>query len=108
LGNSLFIIDKLLRKYGKGGLDTGGDGGFVQTWRTEGWGNRTYDGTGLQHGKPGDEGVEGEVEKDKKLQGLGGEDTEEVVKNKDLLQRFQRFNNLSMTLQASLGVTIWI
>jgi len=98
----------IFRKNGKGGLETDRYGAFVQIWWNEGWGNRAYDGTGLQHGKPREEGVEGEVEKDKKLQGLGGEDTEEVVKNKDLLQRFQRFNNVSMTLQASLGVTIWI
>ena len=39
---------------------------------TGGWGSTTCDGTGLQHGKPGEEGVEGEVEKDKKLQGLEG------------------------------------
>ena len=37
-----------------------------------------------------------------------GEDRGKVVKSKDLTQRFQRFNNVSMTLQASLGVTIWI
>ena len=64
VGGQIFIFDKLLflifKKHGKGGLETDRHGAFVQIWRTEAWGNRAYDGTGLQHGKSGEEGVEGE------------------------------------------------
>ena len=46
-------------------------------------GKRTYDGSGLAHGKPREQGVEGEVEKDNEFRDLG-EVRAKSVKNKDL------------------------
>ncbi len=75
LGLKLFF-DKLLflifRKNGKGGLETDRYGAIVQIWRNEGWGNRTYDVTGLQHGKPWEEETEGELEKRRSCKNLWG------------------------------------
>ena len=60
LTNYFFLIS---RKHGKGSLETDGDGAIIQIWRTEGCGNRSDDGNGLQHRKQREEEAAGESEK---------------------------------------------